>query len=32
MKSKDLSTREGEDRGGGGGGGVYVVCKCERVS
>ncbi len=31
-KPKDLSVREGEDRGCGTGGGVYVVCKCERVA
>jgi hypothetical protein len=30
-KTKDLSTREGEERGRGGGGGVYVVFKCEGV-
>ena len=31
-KPKDLSAREGEERGRGGGGGVYSVCKCERVA
>jgi hypothetical protein len=31
-KPKDLSAREGEERGCGGGGGVYDVCKCERVA
>jgi hypothetical protein len=30
-KPKDLSTREGEERGSGGSEGVYTVCKCERV-
>ena len=28
-KPKDLSAREGEERGRGGG--LYAVCKCERV-
>ena len=31
-KPKDLSVREGEDRGSGEGVGVYVVCMCERVA
>ncbi len=30
-KPKDLSPREGEERGGGVGGGVYDVCMCKRV-
>ena len=30
-KPKDLSAREGEERGRGVSGGVYAVCKFERV-
>ncbi len=31
-KPKDLSAREGEERGRGGGGGVYAVWKCDGVA